>query len=121
MSSNVAALDVSPVTRLLRALGDDTRLRIVALLSHGELCVCHIEAALDISQPNASRQMGILRTAGIVEPRREGNWIYHRLVRQPDEARRRVMATLIKTFAAQSTLKKDVERLLRMKGPTSCP
>src|SRR2546426_3227017 len=67
-----AALQVRPVSRLFKALGDDTRLRIVALLSHGELCVCHVQEALGLTQPNASRQLGILKNAGVVESRREG-------------------------------------------------
>jgi ArsR family transcriptional regulator len=54
-----------------RALGDETRIRIVALLAHGELCVCHLDKALDLGQPNASRQLSILKHAGIVESRRE--------------------------------------------------
>jgi ArsR family transcriptional regulator len=108
------------MTRVLRALGDETRLRIVALLSHGELCVCHIEAALDLSQPNASRHMGVLKAAGLVEPRREGNWIYYRLARQGDDAARRVLNTIVKAFASQQTLRRDVQKLLRTKGPLSC-
>ncbi len=48
-------LGVRPLTRLFRALADETRLRIVALLAHGELCVCHLETALELSQPNVSR------------------------------------------------------------------
>jgi ArsR family transcriptional regulator, arsenate/arsenite/antimonite-responsive transcriptional repressor len=120
MFPHVAALEIRPVTRLLRALGDETRLRIVALLSHGELCVCHIEAALDLSQPNASRHMGVLKAAGLVEPRRDGNWIYYRLARQGDGAARRVLKTIVKSFGAQQTLRRDVRKLLRTKGPLSC-
>ena len=48
------------MVRMFQALADETRLRIVHLLVHGELCVCHIEKGLGISQPNASRQLGIL-------------------------------------------------------------
>ena len=55
--THAATLDVRPVSRLFKALGDETRLRIVALLSHGELCVCHIQEALGLSQPNVSRQV----------------------------------------------------------------
>jgi ArsR family transcriptional regulator, arsenate/arsenite/antimonite-responsive transcriptional repressor len=41
-----AALEVRSLSRLFKALGDDTRVRIVALLAHGELCVCHVQEAL---------------------------------------------------------------------------
>ncbi|NUP07452.1 MAG: winged helix-turn-helix transcriptional regulator [Polyangiaceae bacterium] len=118
--SSVGALEVQPVMQLCRALGDETRLRIVALLAHGELCTCHVEAALDLSQPNASRHLAVLRTAGIVEPRREGNWIYYSLARQSNEARRKVLAAIVKNFDGEETLKQDVEKLRRMKGPVTC-
>jgi ArsR family transcriptional regulator len=117
---HVASLDVRPATRMFRALGDETRLRIVALLTHGELCVCHIEVALGLSQPNASRQMGILRAAGVVDPRREGNWVYYRLAPQTDGDCRRVLATLVKSFGAQDTLRKDICKLVKVKGPRQC-
>lgn len=113
-------LDVRPMTRLFKALGDETRLRIIALLSHGELCVCHIEAALGLSQPNASRQLAILRAAGLVEPRRDGTWVYYRLAAQEDDDCRRQFRALIGAFAKRDVLKSDVERLLQVKGPTSC-
>src|ERR1051325_5215410 len=67
MLSSTNALDVRPLTRLFRALGDETRLRIVALLSHGELCVCHLESALELNQSTASRHLGILRAAGVAD------------------------------------------------------
>jgi ArsR family transcriptional regulator len=113
-------LDVRPLSRVFKALGDETRLRVVALLSHGELCVCHIEAALGLSQANASRQLSVLRAAGVVEPRREGNWVYYHLAAQTDDACRGLLKAVVGTFARQEVLKRDVERLLRAKGPTSC-
>src|SRR5215207_4120809 len=89
--------DVRPLTRVFRALGDETRVRIVALLVHGELCVCHVEEALGLSQPNCSRQLGILKSAGIVESRREGTWVYYRLTEQDTESVKNVIDLLAKT------------------------
>jgi ArsR family transcriptional regulator, arsenate/arsenite/antimonite-responsive transcriptional repressor len=117
---NVASLDVRPLTRLFRALGDETRVRIVALLTHGPLCVCHIEDALDLAQPTASRHLSTLRAANIVEPRRDGNWVYYELTDQMDDQCRRVLGAL-KSFAARDTLRKDMVRLRKVKGPNSCP
>jgi len=74
-----AAIDVNPAAHLLKALADPTRLRIVTLLSRGELCVCHIQDALSLSQSNVSRHLRILRLAGIVIDRREGQWVHYRL------------------------------------------
>jgi ArsR family transcriptional regulator, arsenate/arsenite/antimonite-responsive transcriptional repressor len=113
-------LAVRPLSRLFRALSDETRLRIVALLTHGELCVCHIETALSLSQPNASRQLGILRAANVVDTRREGSWVYYRLIDQEDEVVQGVLDGLIRAFGAQRTLRTDLVRLRKKCGPDAC-
>jgi ArsR family transcriptional regulator len=115
-----AAIEVRAVSRFFRALGDETRLRIVALLSHGELCVCHLQAALGLSQPNISRQLGILRGAGIVEDRRKGNWVYYRLLPQEDEDRERHLEALSKSFSRRDVLRRDVVKLQKVCGPGAC-
>lgn len=105
---------------MFKALGDDVRLRIVALLAHGELCVCHIEEALSLTQPNASRHLAILRAAGIVSHQRRDKWVYYRLATQEDKACRRHLKALVSSFANQNVLAKDVARLLQTRGPGSC-
>jgi ArsR family transcriptional regulator, arsenate/arsenite/antimonite-responsive transcriptional repressor len=115
-----AELDVRPLSRLFRALGDETRLRIVALLSHGELCVCHLERALELSQPNASRQLGILKSAGIVDSRREGTWVYYAIVEQQSAAVGHMLATLTTAFGAERAIKADHAKLRRSCGPNAC-
>jgi ArsR family transcriptional regulator len=117
---SAAALDVRPFSRLFKALGDETRLRIVALLSHGELCVCHVEEALGLSQPNVSRHLSILRSAGVVEDRRDGNWVYYRLREQEDPDCARHIRVLVQSFAKRDVLRRDVEKLLKVRGPGAC-
>ena len=120
MGYAAASVEVTPMSRMFKALGDDVRLRIVALLSHGELCVCHIEEALDLTQPNASRHLGILRAAGIVAHQRRDKWVYYRLAPQNNEERKRHLKALVSSFAKQGVLRKDVERLLKTRGPRAC-
>jgi len=115
------ALDVRSLSRMFKALGDETRVRIIALLSHGELCVCHLEDALGLQQSTTSRQLAVLRAAGVVEPRREGSWVYYRLALQTDELCTRLLRELTRGFAARAKLRRDVERLLKVRGPGSCP
>jgi ArsR family transcriptional regulator len=112
--------DVKPFSRLFKALSDETRLRIVALLSHGELCVCHLEEALGLSQPKVSRHLAALRSAGVVADRREGTWVYYRLLRQPDQACERQLRGLVRTFATRGALRADVDRLVKVRGPEAC-
>jgi len=120
MLSSTAALEVRPLSRLFRALGDETRLRIVALLSHGELCVCHLDKALDLNQPNASRQLGILKSSGIVDSRRVGTWVYYFLTEQDHETVAKALTVLIQAFGAERALKRDHAKLLKSCGPNAC-
>ena len=62
-----------------KALSDETRLRILALLTAGELCVCDLMAVLELPQSTVSRHLAYLRNAGLVEDRRQGVWMYYRL------------------------------------------
>lgn len=118
--SGIAAVDVAPLTRVLKALSDPTRIRIVALLAQGELCVCHLEAALELTQSNASRQLGVLRAAGVVETRRQGSWVFYRLAAQVDELAKAQLKALTRAFGKRETLKADVARLLKSRGPGAC-
>jgi ArsR family transcriptional regulator len=117
---NAATLEVRPVSRLFKALGDETRLRIIALLSHGELCVCHLQEALALSQPNISRHLAVLRAAGVVSDRREGIWVYYGLAPHQDPDCARQLHELVHAFAKRDVLRRDVERLLRTRGPGAC-
>lgn len=64
---------------LYKALAHPVRLQVLHLLSRQEACVCHITVALEQRQPYVSQQLAVLRDAGLVVDRREGNLIYYRL------------------------------------------
>ena len=70
---------MNDLLQVFKALSDETRLRIIKLLEHGELCVCDIVASLDIIQPKISFHLGVLKEAGLVKDRRVGKWIHYRL------------------------------------------
>jgi len=62
------------------ALANEVRLRCLVLLQNqGELCVCELTHALDLSQPMISRHLALLRDSGLVADRREGQWIYYQI------------------------------------------
>ncbi|WP_170075430.1 ArsR/SmtB family transcription factor [Paraclostridium dentum] len=65
--------------QLLKALSDETRLRILNILRDGPLCVCEIEAILEISQSNASRHLSKLTNANLVNYYKEAKFIYYKL------------------------------------------
>jgi len=68
-------------TRILKALADETRLRIIDLVASAgdDLCACEIESFFELSQPTISHHMRILRDVGVVVAEKRGQWVYYRL------------------------------------------
>lgn len=81
MTSATASRHAAAV-QLFHALSDETRLEIVALLSHGERCVCELQDTLDAAQSRLSFHLKTLKDAGLVTDRREGRWVYYQLNRE---------------------------------------
>lgn len=67
------------LVNIMKALGDETRLRILNLLNKGELCVCELERLLDINQSNASRHLNKLSSAGLVKYKKSALYVYYML------------------------------------------
>jgi len=77
-------------SQIFYALSDDIRLKIVRLLSEGELCVCDLMAALQMGQSRISFHMGVLKTAGLITSRRFGRWNSYKIV-----ARKKAQAAVV--------------------------
>jgi len=100
--------------KALRALSDETRLRIMKVLLEKECCVCEVMQALDISQSRASRNLGILQDAGFLTARRDGAWIIYSLDRQTANRYAMSLAKLLKDSPLSGeVLKQDKKRLKR--------
>ena len=82
------------LVEIFESLADETRLRMVALLLDGPLCVCHFQSILGISQVKASRHLGYLRQRGLVEVTKNANWRIYRLPEKPDVLLARQLACL---------------------------
>ncbi len=65
--------------KVMKALSDPNRVKILKLLQEKEMCVCEIQGALDISQPNASKHLKLLEDSGLVESRKDGLWVNYSL------------------------------------------
>ena len=78
---------MNELARRFKALSEELRLQILALLlRHEELCVCEVERFLGVSQSAASRHFRYLASAGLVESRRDGQWVYYRVAPPSDES-----------------------------------
>ena len=62
-----------------KAVADPGRVRILKLLEGGELCVCQVTAVLDLASATVSKHLAALKTAGLLQLRRDGKWAYYRL------------------------------------------
>lgn len=86
--------DLARVEELFKGLADGTRLRILAMLAQGEVCVCEIHEGLGVPQPTASRHLAYLRRVGLVEGRRQGLWVYYRLAEPTDPILQTILGTV---------------------------
>ncbi len=66
---------------ILKVFAEETRLRILRLISSHELCVSELVEATGLPQSSISRHLGALKQAGLVRDRREGTWVYYAMVR----------------------------------------
>ncbi len=97
--------------QVFKALADVTRLRILNLLLHGELCVCDIQFVLNSPQPNVSRHLIYLKNAGLVQDRRRGPRIYYSLMQSPIGVHKNVFPFLSDLFRQPKVLKDDLRKL----------
>lgn len=71
------------LAKVFKALGDPVRLRLLSLIASragGEVCVCDLTPAFDLSQPTISHHLKLLRQAGLIDCERRGTWVYYWLI-----------------------------------------
>ena len=71
--------DLTTEIKVFKAVADATRLRILKLLTAGELCICEIMLALKKPQSSISHNLSILEDAGLVKERKQGKWCFYRI------------------------------------------
>ncbi|MFE0511017.1 ArsR/SmtB family transcription factor [Streptomyces sp. NPDC058964] len=68
------------LAKVFKALGDPVRLRLLSMIASrdgGEVCVCELTPAFDLSQPTISHHLKLLRQAGLIDCERRGTWVYY--------------------------------------------
>jgi ArsR family transcriptional regulator len=94
---------------VFKALAEETRLRIIKLLEGGELCVCDLVAALDMSQPKVSFHLNALKEAGLIKDRKQGKWTHYRI--DPDDMFRRMLILSVAEKTSKALVAGDRTRL----------
>jgi len=100
----------------LKALGDETRLRIINILKYGPLCVCEIEDILQITQSNASRHLNKLMNADLVTYYKEAKYVYYKLDEETLREFSFIEELLSNELEKEEILKQDYNILKAYKG-----
>jgi ArsR family transcriptional regulator len=106
--------------QLFKGLADQTRLRILNLLIHGELCVCDIQYVLQSSQANVSRHLTYLKNSGLVLDRRDGVRMYYRLAQPTEGMHKQLFGFLRDLFRSSEVLEEDLCKLRKAIEAGSC-
>jgi ArsR family transcriptional regulator, arsenate/arsenite/antimonite-responsive transcriptional repressor len=100
-------------TSLGQAIVDPTRVRIIAALRHGELCVCELVDALEISQSTLSSHLQVLRQTGLAITRKDGRWIYYSLTDRKTALIEALFSHIQPDGGADPRLRRDSRRIER--------
>lgn len=115
------------LVEIYRCLCDQTRLRILHLLAEGPLCVCHFQDVLGEPQVKISKHLAYLKARGMVEARREANWMIYSLPSRTSRELKANLACLQDCAREDPTFKRDTDRLRKARcqfeesSPICCP
>jgi len=108
------------VVDIFKALSEENRLRILALLMKDEMCVCEIEDCLNMNQSNASRHLTALRKCGILEAYKKAQWVYYKIDNNFIEKNPDLYAYLTKELKQLHSYNSDCEKLASSKLQCLC-
>ncbi len=100
------------IEQILKSLADVNRLRMMNLLMRGELCVCEIEEILGLSQTNVSRHLNKLALAGLLDSRKEAQWVFYSINRDFTREHSALVAYLKTSFKKNEACRLDVLNLM---------
>lgn len=100
------------LTDLFKILSDETRLRILVLLYHKELCVCQIQGILEESQPKISKHLGKIRDMGFVRDERREQFIYYYLD-DSNTLLKEVLEKIVLSHNEYETIQNDLKKLCK--------
>jgi ArsR family transcriptional regulator len=111
---------VEDIAQIYKALSEEMRLRILMLLTQGELCVCDIMAVLEEPQSKVSRHLAYLKHSGLIQGKRVGTWM-HYFVRDPlEELTAAHLEFLKKELSGLSWAKADSEKMIEVQAKKLC-
>jgi len=104
-------------SRVMKALSDPNRVRVLKLLEGGPLCVCEIQDVLGLAQPTVSSHMKILEDAGLLTKKRQGTWIIYSHADGSDSVYAGTMLTILKEWLNEDA---ELQRMIAALPAAGC-
>jgi ArsR family transcriptional regulator len=111
---------VEDITQIYKALSEEMRLRILMLLTQGELCVCDIMAVLDEPQSKVSRHLAYLKHSGLIQGKRVGTWMHYFLKDPLNKVVSAHLEFLKNELSRLDWARADVEKMLAVQAQKLC-
>lgn len=102
--------------KLIKILGDETRIRILNILRKQELCVCEIEHILGLTQSNASRHLNKLSLLGVIKSEKKAQWVYYSLNKMLLEEHKFLRLILDEEMDKDEKLREDIRKYVEYKN-----
>gem|GEM_PF-121383 len=107
--------------KVMKALSDPNRVKIIKMLQHKTMCVCEMREALDVSQPTVSKNLKILEEAGIVDFKKEGLWVdYHLTDGSKSPYAASLLGNLRHWLENEAEVKELIEKIPRIRREEVC-
>lgn len=105
-------IDLKQITKNLKALADENRIRILNLLYRKkDLCVCEIREVIGLSQPTVSSHLKVLENSNLVTYSKDGKWINYRINIEIDERMKQILDTIAEVLKADKKIKEDKTKI----------
>lgn len=108
------------MVEIFKALAEESRLRILALLIQDEMCVCEIEECLKMTQSNASRHLTALKNSGILESYKQAQWAYYKISDKFKEENQNLWLYLVQKLKELPSYQIDFEECKNCKRQDLC-
>jgi len=114
-------INLKKITKILKALADESRIRIVALLKkRNGLCVCEITEIIGLSQPTISSHLKKLQDAEIITYSKDGLWVNYSLDENMEKEVKQLLDSMVQILGEDERIKSDVSRSFKINREMIC-
>jgi len=117
---NILSMEAIITEEIFKALSENSRLRILSLLTSGELCVCEIEECLDLTQSNISRHLTVLKNCGMLDSYKNAQWVYYKVSEKFMQDNSELWDYLSRKFTELPSYQTDCQKRKKYKNQDLC-